>query len=442
MIDLTIYERIEEENINLLSDMMITPKGDIYEYSLASITSLLENDFKIDRVELTEDTSVEYEKFSGNIEINQHSYYIEIILDKFEDSGYYEYISDMSAIYNINQMDVEAIKEANGNIVLLMEFNEDPRISYLDQLYLLKILSKKTGILVYDNSASKPLTMNQVNLLLETHTLPAFSILYSIHYISDKDTHTAWLHSHGLHRCGMIELEIINISNSINEFHMILQATIDYYLEKGMAKRGEKILVAQLPNKYIHVEWKPWEVALEELNKPGLFKKAPKFMGNKKDRDGHDHPSGVLYFNNEDKLVELNTWEKELEGNLMIMVSDEETLRMSEFASERFKHFKFIYSRHQNDDQFYFLIKAGIEVEGENKIGSSHEHMWFEVKEVTENDFVGKLINQPYNVASMEEGETYTISLENLTDYRIYRKEKVALDADNIYTYYDEYMVN
>ena len=62
------------------------------------------------------------------------------------------------------------------------------------------------------------------------------------------------------------------------------------------------------------------------------------------------------------------------------------------------------------------------------------EHMWFDVLELDDKQAKVKLINQPFNIPEMQEGEIYDLSLENLTYWVIYSAPmQTQIDPDSAF---------
>ncbi len=59
--------------------------------------------------------------------------------------------------------------------------------------------------------------------------------------------------------------------------------------------------------------------------------------------------------------------------------------------------------------------------------GSEKEHLWYDVLSIENNQIKGKLLNQPYWISNLHEGDLGIYPLEVLTDWIIY-------SPDNTYT--------
>lgn len=62
--------------------------------------------------------------------------------------------------------------------------------------------------------------------------------------------------------------------------------------------------------------------------------------------------------------------------------------------------------------------------------------MWFEMKNITEDNIHGVLINHPYFIKYMTEGTSYNLDFEHLTDWIIYAGDEV-IKPSNLYLFFE-----
>ena len=69
--------------------------------------------------------------------------------------------------------------------------------------------------------------------------------------------------------------------------------------------------------------------------------------------------------------------------------------------------------------------------------------MWFEIESLGDesngNSTVARLMNAPYYVKELKKDKSYTIDLNNLTDWVIYTPD-MALNTENIFIYPSKYL--
>jgi uncharacterized protein YegJ (DUF2314 family) len=221
------------------------------------------------------------------------------------------------------------------------------------------------------------------------------------------------MHTHGLLRCGSIEWEILGVEGENSEILYNLINTV------GCASIGNFFpeedeyfeLMREVPTL-----WLPHEKAL------GKFPR--KILGGPADRDRwHSHPSGVLMLKKKflfffTKYQSLNEIVPMIAEHPLMYVTNEETSRMISLAQERFGDFERHFEDLRGNEDFMFTAKLGYTVDDvEDELDC--EHMWFKVMNLGDGTLEGELLNQPCNIARMNEGDCGWHSLDVLTDWQI-----------------------
>ena len=122
---------------------------------------------------------------------------------------------------------------------------------------------------------------------------------------------------------------------------------------------------------------------------------------------------------------------------------------MSALAKERFPSFEKVFKREHKEPEkqsffkkmftakeeeapaWSFLVKLGLTVDHPES-GSEKEHLWFDVISIEQGSITGKLLNQPYWISELNEGDINTYPLEVLTDWLIYSPDN-TYTSDSIY---------
>ncbi len=328
--------------------------------------------------------------------------------------------------HQLTDIESERLRNARMGITIRTHFREDNLLSFHVQIKILcAILPNLSSII--DHSSLSILSGKWSKLCAASEIPPPPSYLYRIHAVSG-DNNDVWLHTHGLNRCGSIELEVLNAQEEEDGYRAVSNI-IETLAIKGIDNNlVEKELEPIFLGHDIVITWKKWEDTMEDFNCLGATFE---------DRVGHDAPTGVLflYASEEDyknkKLTHVNEIITHLKENPLFFISNKETERMKSLATERIDYVYDNAFKRENK----ILIKVGIEVDEEHKDeenGFNTEHLWFELVDITKNTFTGVLLNQPYYIERLNEGDQFQFKESLITDWILYTKE-YTIYPDNVY---------
>jgi len=379
----------------------------------------------LDRISAIEGVEVKDNYYN----VEENVFYVKLTYEKEEyEIGYYhggvsipEYYLNKNFLFR--EEEKEALLSAKKSITIFMAFNKNPKKSYHLQLKLAcAIVPDLIGVM--DESAEKMLPAKWVKLTADSHVLPNPESLFTVQAVTGEDK--VWLHTHGLNRCGITELEILesDVQNYRNHYNLI--STYAKYLidkEDFNPRENSAYIGCLIDYTPVVVTCKSWTEGILEYKKLDL--------GGIKDREeGHNSNTSIifLYQSEEDEnnnvLSKVSVYDKLWGENPIFFMSNEETARMKELAMERFDYAKKAFENKENT----ILIKIGLPLEEEGKF----EHIWFELLEIKGKKFKAKLTQEPYNVEDIHEGYEAWYTIENVTDWIIYTKE-FAVNPDNIY---------
>jgi len=322
--------------------------------------------------------------------------------------------------------EITQIDNTKIGLSICMDFKGDSAQCFYDQIRIIHAMLPEV-LAVMDCPAEKLISGRWISLAAESKVLPAPRYLFTVQAISEENGEV-WLHSHGLKRCGLYEIEILcSDKETCNDhYHMIenfayrmldddepIEPGVGVYL--GEASGYEMVLTA--------VDWR------EALN---YYPEAT--MGTKEDRDEfHADDSFVLmmYKNEEDEDNKRYTRVQEftpfLQDNPLFMISNAETDRMRNLAMERIPYMVEAFKNPDNT----VIVKVGLIVDDEyqSEEGDKREHIWFELKDVKEDSIVAELTQAPYYVSGISEGDIGIYPFSDITDWLIFTKEcRVAPD--------------
>lgn len=148
-------------------------------------------------------------------------------------------------------------------------------------------------------------------------------------------------------------------------------------------------------------------------------------LGNINDRK-HSHNSKTsiifLYQSEEDEkngnLSKVSVFNSLWNDNPMFFISDEATAMMKALAQERFS---FVHEEAKLKE-CKVDIKIGLPIDK----GDNFEHIWFEFLEFDGDKFKAKLLQDPYDVKSIKKGDERWFTIDDVTDWIIYRPDFVV----------------
>lgn len=327
-------------------------------------------------------------------------------------------------------VDVEEIDKQSTGLIVAMDFSEKPLESYHLQLKIIHTIFPET-LAVLDYSSEKIISGAWLAYAVKSQTPPAPRYLFTSQAVyTGKEV---WLHTHGLNRCGIMELEILNSTKDTSQNHYhVMEAIASRLIDEPDALDDDGVMyVAKLCNNQpIMATWVPWQQVM------GMIKKGT--LGGPQDRsdeNGHNGYTGSIYvYQSPDdmdnkKYSHLSVYDKLLEKNPMFMLTNAETARLRSLAIERVEYMKKAFLNGAK----VVLIKVGLRVDEEYKTETNErEHIWFELQSVNQETFTAKLTQEPYMVSGMHEGDVGTYPYEDITDWLVFTEER-RISPDDVY---------
>lgn len=359
------------------------------------------------------------------IEYNNRAYTFEIWPEPYE-------IPQMFRVAHFfKDIDIEAIEKQSVGLMVAMEFSDNILESYHLQLKIIDTIFPETlGIM--DCSAEKILSGAWAALAAKSATPPAPRYIFTTQavYSGEDDV---WLHTHGLNRCGIMELEVINSTKetSQNHYHVIESVASRLIDEPDTFIDGDTMYVARLCNNQpLVVTWVPWQQAINTVREGSLGG-----AEDRTDESGHNGFTGSLfvYVSPDDmengRYSHLSVYDELLKENPMFMLTNGETARMKSLAMERVDYMKKAFLNGAKG----VLVKVGLMVDEEYKTDTNErEHIWFELKSVADDSFTAELTQEPYMVSGMHTGSVGTYPYSDITDWIVFTEED-RISPDEVY---------
>ncbi|MBR2401220.1 MAG: DUF4026 domain-containing protein [Lachnospiraceae bacterium] len=418
-----VVEEFEIKKIKERSFMLAIPKQPEELKDIQLLQSRIENamDFQLLQISQTEEGAPCHE-----IEYKGSTYKFVMYPEPFQ-------IPQMFRIQHFfADVDVEEIEKQKMGIMVAMDYSDKALDSYHLQLKIINTIFPET-LAALDYSAEKVLSGTWLSYAAKSQTPPAPRYLFTAQAVyTGKDV---WLHTHGLNRCGIMELEVLGSTKDTyqNHYH-VLEAMASRLIDEPDALDEEGVMyVARLCNNQpLMATWIPWQQAM------GMVKKG--VTGGPQDRggdNGHDGYTGGIYvYQSPDdmdnkKYSHLSVYDNLLDKNPMFMFTNEETDRLRTLALERVSYMKKAFENGAKA----VLLKVGLQVDEEHRTDTNQrEHIWFELKSVAENTFTAQLTQEPYMVSGMHEGDIGTYPYEDITDWLVFT-DKNRISPDDIYLF-------
>lgn len=334
-------------------------------------------------------------------------------------------LHDMMALqhYFFTKEEMEALTKASRSLTFFMEYPKDSKTAFHLQLKLACAMVPDM-LAIMDESAEKMICKKWAQMAAGSHVTPGSKDLYMVQAISGKGEEV-WLHTHGLCRCGLTELEILQSNKKNYESHYQVISTFASYLldkkEEFVPKKSSAYIGSLASHQPVVVTYLPWIEGLKEYKKVNL--------GNVADRrEGHNSKTGLVfaYTCEEDeingKLTKIPDFDGTWGENPLFFISSEETERMKALAMERFDFVKEAAKKADN----HIIIKIGLPIDKDNDEyyeEDNYEHIWFELLSFDGERFRAKLMQEPYGIASVHAGDEAEFTVEDVTDWVIYTPE-------------------
>ena len=332
--------------------------------------------------------------------------------------------------HTFTEEEYKLIDEAEMGIYVSMEFEGDCNQCFYDQLRIIDAMFPET-LAVLDCPSEKLLSGKWVALAARSSVLPAPRYLFTVQAISDGGEEV-WLHTHGLKRCGLYELEILcSKKETFNDHYKMIETFALRMLEsEEPIEPGDGVFVGQAAGKVLTLTAVDWHEALE------FYPDAT--IGTEEDRDDDVHNDDtyvlMIYRNERDEEAKRYTpvqdFDQFLDQNPMYMFSSAETKRMSDLAIERIPYMLKAFENKDNT----IIVKVGLITDKEHWDGDTpqKEHIWFELKDVKDGSIVAELTQEPYYVSGIKAGDTGTYPFSDITDWLIFTKEN-RITPDDAY---------
>ena len=298
-----------------------------------------------------------------------------------------------------------------------------PTTDYRQQLQLCDAISRGWAPVVYDANAFLFRTPEDLRYLITPKTAPRTAALYTIHQLrcnqGDAEAKRFWLHTHGLERAGVPDLELFNVPERLVPAGCeLLEAVADLWIAFTTPDPQVPATIGQ----DLQVAWRPWQAAVAEM--PSSSIGGWEYRRREAAHDGYravlveSQPKGWIHRR---WVPPVPALEKLTDARTTLYKTVAETRRMADLARERWSTFGLLFASRPPRD-WRFAVKLSYPMPDEPR---HHEHLWFDVVGLKPDRIRATLVSQPTHVNHLEIGETSWHSLSQLSDWRIFTPEGV-----------------
>lgn len=318
--------------------------------------------------------------------------------------------------------ELEKIDERSVGLSVSMNFEGDPRICFYDQIRIIEALVPDL-IAVLDIPSEKILSGNWIRLAAKSNVPPAPRYLFTVQAVSGENDEV-WLHSHGLKRCGMHELEILGSNVDMYNTHYTIIENMAYRMIEAdePIKVEDAVFLGRVGQGFMVATAVNWEDAAAHYE--GIE------LGTEEERDDYhkqDTCPIMCYLTPGDRdnkvFTKIQYFDELLKDNPMFFISDYETWRMSSLARERVDFLKKGFDNKENKA----VVKIGLVTDKEHWNGenpeTNKEHIWFDVMDMKDGEISAKLTQEPYYVSGISVGDVRSFSVDDITDWMVFTKE-------------------
>jgi hypothetical protein len=298
-----------------------------------------------------------------------------------------------------------------------------PTVDYQRQLNLCDSISRDWSPVIYDASSFQFRTPQELRHVVESKTPPRTSCLYSVHQVASPagagEEPNYWLHTHGLERIGIPDLELFGVPERyVAAGCELFEAVSDLWIEFGTPEPQVPFEIGE----GLAIAWRPWQASALEIptNAVGGW-------------DYRNPDQGHAGFRATLVVAEAQRWTRRrwcpplevlnrlTEAKTTLYKTVAESRRMAKLARERWSNFGILFAS-RPPESWKFTVKLGYPTDAD---GKRLEHLWFDVLDIKPNRIQARLVSVPAHAIQPEILPIDWHSLDRLSDWRILTPEGI-----------------
>jgi hypothetical protein len=309
-----------------------------------------------------------------------------------------------------------AAEKAKFAIALEGTLDDPPLKAFRSELAVAAAFFSGRSPAVFDEAAARLIPGSHVRRLAASAALPAATELFTIHSIeppAGTEAKRFWLHTHGLARAGVPDLDLLGVTGEDRATGgELLDATASLLLSHGVPPTGAPFPVGE-----------GVEVVLLPLDE-ALARAPAREPGGKEREDDHREKTRLVLapadarHGGSPSIAPLLPRARDA----VLFRSEEDTERMRLVARETWGRFEALFRAHQGEKGWGFFVKLGFETDRarDRQEDVAREHLWFTVKALDGARIQAQLDSTPHDVSSVRKGDTAWHGPERLTDWLVF----------------------
>ena len=297
------------------------------------------------------------------------------------------------------------------------EPDDEPNEHFHDHLRLADTIAEGLATACIDMNSFILRSKTTLHELAVCKVAPAPEEMYQVHESMRDDMY--WLHTRGLKRFSMPELELIGVPRAaLHDALTAFQWLIAYILPVYIPEEGLEFSFGA----EVTINLAPIEGVIEQLPADAL--------GGRNDRERTGIDGWRMVVCDEPDPYSIESFLESVRGDPIFWLSDEESSRRAHLAKVRFGHAAAAWYSTQYATR-RMAVKLGVPFNDEcddlsanlnDEVlpsGASREHMWFELQSIEGKALVAKLESEPVYATYLKKGDTYHLPIHQLSEFNL-----------------------
>jgi len=238
-------------------------------------------------------------------------------------------------------------------------------------------------------------------------------ILHAVRPDDNEDGVVSWLHTHGLGELGFFDFDILEPSEDVMGGYSDLTRAIAFGITEGWLDADGEAVIAE-PDGYFRMV--PSDRFQQQAASRWAVLRDDPEGSHANRRSVLCEPAGGFLSKLFGAKIEPSKWLRgAIDENSIIHFSPAASELMAERARGTWELCR-RYVEEFREFDVKCLAKLGLPTDGDD---GGREHLWFEANDLAEDGVTGILLNEPWHIASLEAGKSYSYGVDVLSEWTI-----------------------